>query len=362
VSWIRDRLRAEWWVLLLVVTVAGTLGRWHESQSAWAAVLAGLAVLALLLRHRDPGLTWLGNAAAVTLYFGLGYGDGPVYLSIVASAYAVTSRWPVRRWWPYAGAVVPIVVVRVLRWSDASVGSVSGRITWFLAVLAAAAAIGAAMRTRGETRREQARRTATEERLRMAQDLHDGVGHGLAVIAMQAGVALHVLERDQAGARESLLAIRETSRESLDALRAELSRLSTDPAEAAPRMVRNGLDDLPGLVARVRAGGLQVELTTRYDAVPDQVAEAAYRVVQEALTNVLRHSGAGLARVEVVSDAGSLLVTVVDDGQGGPVQEGLGLQGMRARVERLGGALRVGPVARGFEVRATIPVADGAAA
>ena len=86
----------------------------------------------------------------------------------------------------------------------------------------------------------------------MAQDLHDGVGHGLAVIAMQAGVALHVLDRDPAKARESLRAIRETSRESLDALRAELSRLSTDPAAMATRAV-HGLDDLPGLVgARAR--------------------------------------------------------------------------------------------------------------
>jgi signal transduction histidine kinase len=204
----------------------------------------------------------------------------------------------------------------------------------------------------------QARRTATEERLRMAQDLHDGVGHGLAVIAMQAGVALHVLDRGTAKARESLLAIRETSRESLDALRAELSRLATDPAALATRAVHDGLDDLPGLVARVRAGGLQVDLRSSHDAVPDHVAEAAYLVVQEALTNVLRHSGATSAAVDVSSVDDTLLVRVVDDGQGGDVQDGLGLQGMRTRVERLGGALRVGPTTGGFEVRATFPV-DG---
>jgi signal transduction histidine kinase len=365
VTGIRDWLRVHWWVLaLLVLTVAGTLGRRHESISPWAGTLAALAVLALLARNRNPGLAWLGNAAAVTCYFGLGYPNGPIYLSVFASAYAVTSRWTLRRWWPYAGAVVPLVLAIASRWSDTSIGSAAGRFTWFLAVLAAAAAVGAAMRTRSETRREQARRTATEERLRMAQDLHDGVGHGLAVIAMQAGVALHVLEKDPSKARESLLAIRETSRESLDALRAELSRLATEPAVAAPRTVRNGLDDLPGLVGRVRAGGLHVDLRSDHapvsgERVSDAAGEAAYLVVQEALTNVLRHSGAASARVQVSTADRSLHVTVADDGQGGEVQEGLGLRGMRARVERLGGTVVVGPIADGFEVRVSIPLASG---
>jgi signal transduction histidine kinase len=360
VTGIRDWLRAHWWVLaLLAVTLAGTLGRRHESISPWAGMLAALAVLALLVRNRDPGVAWLGNAAAVSCYFGLGYPDGPVYLSIFASAYAVTSRWTVRRWWPYAGAVVPVVLAMASRWSDISIGSAVGRFTWFLAVLAAAAAVGAAMRTRSETQSERARRTATEERLRMAQDLHDGVGHGLAVIAMQAGVGLHVLNKDPAKARESLLAIRDTSRQSLDALRAGLSQLATAPGAVAPRAVTNGLDDLPELVARVGAGGLQVDLRSRQGVVPDDVAEAAYLVVQEGLTNVLRHSGAGSAGVDVSTADGTLLVSVVDDGQGGDVQEGFGLRGMRTRVERLGGTLRVGPAAEGFEVRATFPLLDG---
>jgi signal transduction histidine kinase len=358
VTGIRDWLRAHWWVLLLlVVTLAGTLGRWHGHPKAGAGALAGLAVLPLLVRRQRPELTWLTNAAIVTCYFALGYDDGPVYLSILASAYALTSRWPPRRWWPYALAALPVMAAMASRWSDSSIGSVAARLTWFVAVLSAAAAIGAAMRTRSETRREQARRTATEERLRMAQDLHDGVGHGLAVIAMQAGVALHVLDRDPARARESLLAIRDTSRESLDALRAELSRLSTEPG-GGPRAVRNGLADLPGLVGRVRAGGLDVDLRSSDVRVPEDVAAAAYLVVQEALTNVLRHSGATSARVEVAEESGSLVVSVVDDGQGGDVSEGLGIGSMRSRVERLGGTLAVGPTGQGFEVRAVIPVAE----
>ncbi len=356
----RDWLRVHGWVLaLLAVTVAGTLGRWHEGVRPAAGVLAGLAVLPLFGRRRDPGVAWLANAVLVSLYFALGYEDGPIYLSILASAYAVTSRWTARRWWPYATAVAPELVAMASRWSDRSLASVTGRATWFLAVLAAAAAVGAAMRTRSETRREQARRAATEERLRMAQDLHDGVGHGLAVIAMQAGVALHVLDRDQAKARESLQAIRDTSRESLEALRAELTRLAAG-ADTAPRGVGNGLDDLPGLAGRIRAGGLQVELRSHHEGVPAEVSRAAYLVVQESLTNVLRHSGASTARVEVVTAGGTLVVSVIDDGQGGDVVDGLGLQGMRTRVEHLGGTLLVGRTARGFEVRATFPsgVAD----
>jgi len=367
---IRDCLHAHWWVLvLLAVTLAGTLGRWHAHPGAGAGVLAGLAVLVLVARRRRPELTWLGNAAAVTCYFALGYADGPVYLSIFASAYALTSRWPPRRWAPYSVAVLPVAVAMASRWSGSS-SSVAGRLTWFLAVLAAAAAVGAAMRTRTETRREHARRTATEERLRMAQDLHDGVGHGLAVIAMQAGVALHVLDQDPGKARESLLAIRESSRESLAALRAELGRLATVPGTAAPRAVQSGLEDLPALVGRVRAGGLDVELRVEdaAEAAGDEVGAAAYLVVQEALTNVLRHSGATSARVGVSLESGSLVVTVVDDGDGvrhgvrhggghgGGVTEGLGIGSMRSRVERLGGTLRVGPGPHGFEVRAEIPM------
>jgi signal transduction histidine kinase len=354
----RDWLRAHWWVLvLLLVTLAGTFGRWHDHDrpGAGAGILAGLAVLVLLGRRRRPELTWLGNAAAVTCYFAAGYPDGPVYLSIFASAYALTSRWSPRRWWPYSAAVLPILLARAIRWSDSSVASVAGRLTWFVAVLIAAGAIGAAARTRTDTRREQARRTATEERLRMAQDLHDGVGHGLAVIAMQAGVALHVLEREPAKARESLLAIRETSRESLDALRDELSRLASD---SGPRAPRNALADLPALVARVRAGGLDVGLQLRDEEVPDEVGSAAYLVVQEALTNVLRHSEATSARVEVSRLADALVVRVADDGQGGEVHEGMGIRGMRARVQRLGGTLTLGTTEHGFELRASIPLEE----
>ncbi|MEP9381952.1 sensor histidine kinase [Nocardioides sp. KR10-350] len=370
---VEEWLRLHWWVLvLLAITLAGTLGR-ETGHPPVAAALAGVAVLALLLRAERPEATVLVNAAATGAYFGLEYAAGPVYLSIFFAAYALAVRCPAARWWPYVLAYAVPVAGMAGHWAadHASSTTVTLRSSWFLALLAASLAVGSAMRGRGETRRERAARAATEERLRMAEDLHDGVGHGLAVIAMQAGVALHVLEKDPSAVRASLEAIRDTSRESLEVLRSSLSRLApSGAAEAAPRSPRHGLDDLDVLLARVRAGGLDV--TADIDpglaaGASGEVGETAYAVVQEALTNVLRHAAASTAQVRLGEDGGGLLVGVRDDGRGGAVDgrsagehgSGLGIPGMRARVERLGGTLEAGPVDSGFAVRAWIPL-DGA--
>jgi signal transduction histidine kinase len=267
--------------------------------------------------------------------------------------------------------------VRELRVDENSTLGSIGWVTWFATVYCASAAVGTAVRTRSETHVEQVRRVATEEQLRMAQDLHDGVGHGLAVIAMQAGVALHVLESDPVGARRSLEAIRDTSRESLDLLRDELVRLSPLTGDAAPRSPRHRLAHLEALADRVRAGGLPVGLVVDADAevgggLPEVVEDAAYAVVQESLTNVLRHASASSAQVVVRRSEGDLEITVTDDGVGavsgrprpGNGITGMGITGMRARVESLDGTLEAGPVARagpgrGFRVHARIPVEVG---
>ncbi|RNM17512.1 sensor histidine kinase [Nocardioides pocheonensis] len=367
-----ERLRRDWWVLVVVViSVLGTVMRGvHDSYphpSAWAGVLAFVAVVPLFWRDRWPELTVVANAAAVATYFAAspGFPDGPIYLSIFFATYAVATRRPPRTWIPYAGAalvaILAALLVREARVDSTSTLGTAARLIWFAMVDSAAAALAVALRSRRETRQEHVRRTATEERLRMAQDLHDGVGHGLAVIAMQAGVALHVLDRDPAAARRSLEAIRDTSRESLDSLRAELARLAPVSGDIAPRAPRNGLGDLDVLAERVRAGGVQVRLQGAAGPVPLEVDAVGYVVVQEALTNVLRHADASVADVRVRRTEDILEITVTDDGRAeapaGEAGARLGIPGMRSRVEALGGTLEAGPLPeRGFGVRAVLPL------
>ena len=364
-------LRRHWWVfLVLFVSLVGTLKRderGYAQPTLAAGLLIGAAVLPLLWRDRRPEVSLLVTAVAVSAYFASTFADGPVYLSVLLGVFALTSRRPLRDWLPYAATALLVIlvgmVVREVRVDlNSTVGSI-GWSSWFVTVFSAAAALGTAVRNRRETRAEQVRRTATEEQLRMAQDLHDGVGHGLAVIAMQAGVALHVLDQDPAAARRSLEAIRDTSKESLDAIRAELVRLSPSQGEPAPRRPRNGLADLEVLATRVRAGGVQVRLDVAPVIVPAEVDATAYLVVQEALTNVLRHARATSVDVVVRRTNDHLDLTVTDDGDGpaspSDAGDGMGIPGMRSRLEALGGTLETGPAAgRGFRVRAVIPVEE----
>jgi len=355
----------------LVVIVVGTLGaNLHADVPGpvpWGVLLAGGAVLPALLPV--PARIALPlSGLLVAGYFTAGYADGPVFLAVPALTLVHATRVAPRRWsGPALVAVVAAVAGLWLRHllHDADGAPSLWQAVGLAALVAAAGAAGAAGRSRRAAAAERARSVAGEERLRMAADLHDGVGHGLAVIAMQAGAALHVLDRDTDAVRASLEAIRSTSKEALDLLRTQLARLS-DPADA-PRTPLPGAGDLAALVARVRAGGLAVELDPDGlddlpDDLPDEVGRAIYGVVQEGLTNVLRHAGASSAAVRVRRSPTGVEVTVEDDGRGPTtapgVGGGLGLVGMRARVEGLGGTLEAGPRpgAAGFRVRATVPV------
>jgi signal transduction histidine kinase len=361
------RSSSGWWVVpALVLVLAGTFASNHDvgATAVGGAVLAGLATVSLLLVPRRPAAAVLVSAALVAAYFGLGYADGPVFLLVPAAAFLVAVQQPPARWLPAtAGAVAMVsagLLVRGLWWEHELEKNLWQALA-VVAVAAAAAAIATTVRSRRQTTAERAQRAAAEEQLRMAQDLHDGVGHGLAVIAMQSGVVLHLLDKpevDRDAARRALHAIRDTSRESLDALRAELSRLA--PGTSAPRAARRGLAELDVLLDRVRAGGLVVVLQGSPPALPGDVDEAAYVIVQESLTNVLRHASATRAVVELRTEGETLVVSVTDDGQGGEVVEGMGVSGMRARAQRLGGSLEVGRSADGFRVRAVLPLGGSA--
>jgi signal transduction histidine kinase len=358
---LRDMAR-RWWLLpVLFVVTAGSIAvnvREETDQPALAAAFAVCGAVVLFAVDRWlPAVAVSGALAGA--YFAVGGANGPAFLIIVVAAFLAAIRNDVRRWLPHvvlSGVLVWAgLVVRGVREDDAVVGLYQS--LWVGALVAAAAAIATTLRTRLDAQRDRARRAASEEQLRMAQDLHDGVGHGLAVIAMQAGVALHVLDKDPGAARAAMEAVRDTSREALEALRAELSHLSGEPA---PRTPRRGIDDIGQLVARVRAAGLEVHVDQAVPGpLPADLGNTAYAVAQEALTNVLRHAAATRVALRIVQTPDTLEITVTDDGRGGEVHdEGMGLTGMRERVAALGGTLALGPLdTGGFEVRATLPVA-----
>jgi signal transduction histidine kinase len=231
-----------------------------------------------------------------------------------------------------------------------------------VAAVAAGAAVGFALAARARSeeaaRAEIARRAVSEERLAMAQDVHDGVGHSLAVIAMQAGVAAHVLDRDPARARELMATVATTSREALDGLRADLERMRS-PAEEAARRPGPGLADLPLLLDRMRDGGLRLSVTLPAgDAVPPGVGAVAYRIVQESLTNVLRHAGAVPVRVRVEVSRETLALEVRNPAPGGVPGpgRGSGLRGIRERAALLGGRAHTGPDQGDWQVHAELPL------
>jgi signal transduction histidine kinase len=212
---------------------------------------------------------------------------------------------------------------------------------------------------------EDARRQVVEERLRIARELHDAIGHHLSLINVQSGVALHLGDQLPEQARDSFSAIKQASKEALSELRSVLSvlRQEDDPAPRSPTPALARLDDL---VSQAAAAGLTVrtEIDGPARPLPFSVDAAAYRIVQEALTNVTRHAGQATAVVLVSYTEQDLTVQVDDDGSGPPPDphagNGKGIVGMRERAAALGGELQAGPrPGRGFRVRAHLPL-DGA--
>ncbi|MGW3746613.1 sensor histidine kinase [Streptomyces sp. NPDC005146] len=233
-------------------------------------------------------------------------------------------------------------------------------VAWLIAAFAAGEALRQAERRADEaerTREETARRRADEERLHIARELHDSLTHQISIIKVQSEVAVHVARRRGEQVPETLLAIQEAGREATRELRATLEALRDDDT-TPPR----GLDHIPELVEQANKAGLEATLTIegqRTD-VPAAVGRTAYRIVQEALTNIARHAFAPTASVRIDYRADSLTIQIDDDGKATPdtvPKPGLGLLGMRERVTALGGRLRAQPRSeRGFTVQAELPV------
>jgi signal transduction histidine kinase len=215
---------------------------------------------------------------------------------------------------------------------------------------------------RERAKEEQERRQASEERLRIARELHDVLGHHLSLINVQAGVGLHLMDNRPEQAREALTAIKTASAEALREVRNVLGVLRTE-GEAAPRRPALGLSRLEDLTADA---GLPVTTKVTGDAreLPPEVDRAAYRIVQEALTNVRRHAGPqATASIAVDYLPTALHLAIRNDGpavrhdESGEKDGGSGIGGMRARAESLGGTLEAGPVDGGFLVSVLLPVA-----
>jgi signal transduction histidine kinase len=355
----------------------------------WAYLLLVVGPATLLLRRR-----WPLGALAVTLACGLAYAartypEGPSNLAVYPALWTVALTVPRRPAWLAAGVAALMVAAEELFCYGSTMFdgeplyaavTVLAAMWWGESVRARRAYV-AELRDRAEraelTREEEARRRVDEERLRIARELHDVVSHTIGVISVQAGVAAHLLHRRPDKAADSLAAIRQASDEALGELHAMLGVLRERDGDAAgaPLSPAPGLGELDGLVAQAAGAGVQVRVAVQGEPrrLPAAVDLACYRVVQESLTNVVRHAGASRADITVTHHDGRVDIEVVDDGPTGDLAgrspmivgrrptpsraSGQGIPGMRERARALGGTLEAGPrPGGGFRVRASLPV------
>jgi len=381
-SWPRWPLPARVVALaaLAAFQVGGTFGA-SEGQpdrrdaDAGALLLALVAPVALVWARRRPvPVVWVVGAATLT-YLLADYAYGPVLLGFVLAVGNAVVRGHRAAAWSTVAVLLVVHVGLGGVWRDEgwSWQLPLGVTAWTLVVLGGAELVRVRGERAGAARRaaaETAQRRANEERLRIAREVHDLVAHHMSLINVQAGVALHLVERRPEQAQPALLAIRDASKEALVELRSLVAVLREE-GEVAPRTPVSMLDTLDDLVARTAHAGLTVDRTVAGDvrSLPAPVGLAAARIVQESITNVVRHSGARRAVVGLEYGPDTLAVQVDDDGTGGPVAVGAGratdvdagngLRGMRERAVALGGTLTVGAApGGGFRVRAVLPTGE----
>jgi signal transduction histidine kinase len=372
----------------------GPPGRMVTSVEPSPWVLPAVIVLALgiALRRVWPRTAFVATVVGVGTYLAAGATFGPIFLGPALGVYAMASGTrlfadqtpgsvptsatpPLRMWAPLLILLVPMIMAG--HWAEPYLGLLDpafyGALVSAFAIAVLPAMIALLVRARRlserEVREQERRRYAYEERLRIARDVHDVVGHSLAVITMQAGVALHLLDKERAAqarpdrVTESLEAIKKTSREALAELRTTLEVFRSDSEE--PRSPSPGLARLEALLDGLRAAGRDVTLVRAgsddLHVVPAAVDQAAFRIIQESLTNVVRHAGTARATVTVSREAGMLTVAVSDDGSATSVPpDGNGIRGMRERARAVGGTLGVSVgEPSGLLVRADLPLLEG---
>jgi len=344
---------------------AGADAAGYRPLDAQAYLLFLLAPALLAFVWRWPRAVLAATTVLVATYLARDYPGGPIYLVTVTAAAMLGWAQPLRRALPVVAATsVALVAAAAVHFNGASVlASTLSLLTWSLVPVIPWALTSLVRINRASTRHaavQAHRHQVDEERMQIARELHDVLGHSLAVISLQAGVALHVEARRPEQAHLALEAIVRSSREALTELRGTLSVLRGEDAPCAPA---SGIADLPALVAGFTATGQDVRLsvTGGADGLPTAHEAAVYRIVQESLTNTARHAGAARTQVSVARTAEAVTVEVCDAGAGAgaPGQapsHGSGLVGMRERCSALGGTLHAGPRREGgWRVHAELP-------
>ncbi|MFF5263643.1 sensor histidine kinase [Actinomadura viridis] len=349
-------------------------------------VVSGLAVA---VRRRWPVPVFVTAALASLVYCGLDFPDGPASLGLFISLYTLAAYGDGRRSLVIAGAGTTVLaVVWLLAAADIEPRAAIGWVFFRIGASVMSAALGESVRSRRviaaeaqeraeraeRTREEEARARVDAERLRIAREVHDTVAHAIAIINVQSGVTAHVLDKRPERAREALQAIEQTSSRALREMRAILGVLRDDNDG---RMPHPGLEQIDELTAKAREAGLDVtlEATAPATPLPSAVGSAAYRILQESITNVIRHAGPTRVTVALNPGIDALEIRVTDEGRGsGPgddpaarpygdgtdtaARSGRGILGMRERCQLLGGEFDARPTsAGGFEVTARLPLA-----
>lgn len=354
-----------------LIAVSGLMvqSRGIDTTAEWLALLAVLVSSgALYLRRRDPVAVGVVALVAVSAYGLLLHRPGPIMLVFVVALYTVVDEG-------YLAIAIGLGLASVIsfavadsynRTPDSVNGATLLHAGWLVAVIvgvtrnrrAYVAEARARVLAAEQSKEEEARLRATEERLRIARELHDVLGHHLSMINVQASAALH--RPDPTRSEQALVAIKQASKETLQELRRTLGVLRQD--DELPIAPESGLTRIHELVTAAGRSGLAIRSEVApTPPLPPEVDLAAYRIVQEALTNVTRHASATTAVVRIRPDDGEVLVEIDDDGRGVPGPPGNGIRGMDERARALGGSLTTGPGPDGgFQVRARLPLRPSA--
>lgn len=368
-------------ILAVQVLAAAGGGEGFHPADPLGYLLTGLAAATVALSRRQPLLALVVASSLTTALAWLDYHVDVLQFVVTGLLFMVAS-YSTRR-----TAVIGLAVATALLYVSAASGPedlgpqivlqsmgiftaawalgrlTRSRRTALLAQVSLAEHRAAAEKELAAAERDRITLTQVEERLRIARDVHDVLAHSISVVSVQATVGAHLATNDPDAARQALLTISDVSRTSMGELRQMLALLrddtAADPADGPPYEPARGLKDVEQLVETYRAAGLPVRIST--DGTPRRLSASAdlcaYRIIQEALTNTLKHAGPSTASVGITYDVEALVVEVSDDGRGaGATIGGHGLVGMRERTSLLGGRLAIGPTGTsGFSVTATIP-------